>query len=112
LKLSNKSTYGQREVENPPTSYKDWREELQVDEMCYAIFKEYEIFSKLLKQAGSKNDVPATLVEITRCLGNLATNKFLRSEIIKIGGISKLYSKLQIYWSRNHTATTPWRTFP
>jgi len=93
LKSNAKSQYSRQEIDTS-TGSTDWREALDVNEMSYSIFKEFEIFQRLIEYSSSKLDIPATLVEIARCLGNLCTNKLLRSEIIKGGGISKYLDRL------------------
>ena len=76
-----------------PTETRNWKEELEVHDMTPCIYKEYQIFEKLLNHARSKSDIPATLVEVTKCLANLCTNKLLRSEVLKHGGIDLLMKK-------------------
>ena len=53
-----------------------------------------KIFEKLIKRAKNKQEIPATMIEITKTLANLATNKLLKSEILKIGGIDILLDQL------------------
>lgn len=72
-----------------PDDLGDWRQELEVNDMAPCIYKEFMIFEKLLKHARNKNDIPATLIEVTRCLANLCTNPLLKSEILKLGGIGE-----------------------